>query len=186
MIALRTPLVAGLSETLWPRGGLATHAKALLAQPLLDWSWNRAVRGAVRAKPWPWTEAWPVARLTAPGVDGWSYVLADAAEDDLGCASGHLPGTAKPGAPGNSVVVGGRETPARFLQVLAAERLTLETADGGRRDFSIVGRRIAEARQIPAQPMLERPMLTLVACYPFDSSGASGSLRYVVTAVAQE
>jgi sortase A len=183
MIALRAPLVAGLGEALWPRG-LAARAKAMLAQPLLDHAWGRTQRGVAREKPWPWTAAWPIARLTAPGVNGWSYVLADVQEDDLACGPGHLPGTARPGAPGNSVIVGGRDTPARFLRLLAAEHLTLEAA-GGPRDFRVIERRIEVSGQIQAQPTFERPMLTLVVPYPFDVDHA-GAQRYVVTAIVQE
>jgi sortase A len=180
MIALRASFGVGLTETLWPRR-LAIQAKAALAQPLLDIAWRRAQRGAVRAKPWPWAEAWPIARLTAPGIGGWSYVLADAEDDDLACGAGYLPGTARPGMPGNSVIAGSHATPARFLHLLAEERITLEAA-GGRRDFRVIERRIVEARQIPDQPALDRPMLTLIAPYPFGTN--AGALRCVVTAVA--
>jgi sortase A len=183
MIALRAPLSTGFGVALWPRGGLAAHARAALAQPLLDLAWRRTQRGAIRARPWPWTEAWPIARLTAPGLGGWSYVLADALEDDLACGAGHLPGTARPGAPGNSVVVGGSETPARFLQLLAADQMTLEAA-GGPSDFRVIERRIVAAGQIQPQPTFERPMLTLIASYPFDGDRA-GAQRYVATAIVQ-
>jgi sortase A len=57
---------------LWELGhGVWIHAKAQLAQILLQRAWERTLRGEAAAKPWPWADTWPVARLRVPahGVD---------------------------------------------------------------------------------------------------------------------
>jgi sortase A len=189
MIAQRATLVAGTAlfgVGLWQAAeGMAIHAKAILAQHLLDYAWQRTLGGAARAKPWPWADTWPVARLTARGLDGWVYVLADASGRSLAFGPGHVAGTAAPGAAGNSVIAGHRDTHFRFLQVLAADdRVTLETADGAARTYQIVDKRIIDTRQTQSVQPSDAPMLTLVTCYPFDAIVPGGPLRYAVTAVA--
>ena len=87
MIAQRATLIAGTAlfgVGLWQAAsGLYIHAKAILAQHLLDHAWQRARDGVAHAKPWPWADTWPVARLTARGLDSWVYVLADASGRSL-------------------------------------------------------------------------------------------------------
>lgn len=189
MIAQRATLMAGTAlfgVGLWQAAsGLYIHAKAMVAQHLLDQAWARTRAGAAQAKPWPWADTWPVARLTATGLRGWVYVLADASGRSLAFGPGHVAGTAAPGDAGNSVIAGHRDTHFRFLQVLAADdRVTLETADGESRRYRIVDKRIVDTRRAQALQTSDEPMLTLVTCYPFDAVVPGGPLRYVVTAVA--
>ena len=57
---------------LWQIGaGLYIPAKALVAQVMLNDAWRRTIGGVTRAKPWPWADTWPVARLRVPkhGID---------------------------------------------------------------------------------------------------------------------
>ncbi|MBT7487663.1 MAG: hypothetical protein HN673_14945, partial [Rhodospirillales bacterium] len=62
--------------------GLWIPMKAALAQILLEKAWqetrqgNSKVRPNMPAKPWPWADTWPVAKLTMKGES--LYVLADA------------------------------------------------------------------------------------------------------------
>jgi sortase A len=191
MIAQRATLMAGTAlfgVGLWQAAaGLYIHAKAIVAQQLLDYAWQRTRDGAAHARPWPWADTWPVARLTARGLDGWVYVLADASGRSLAFGPGHVAGTAAPGETGNSVIAGHRDTHFRFLQVLATDdRVTLETADGAARSYRIVDKRVIDTRQRQAVQASDVPMLTLVTCYPFDAIAPNGPLRYVVTAVASD
>ncbi len=191
MIAQRATLVAGTAlfgVGLWQFGaGVAIHAKAMLAQVLLERAWQRTRAGEAEAKPWPWADTWPVARLTATGLDGWVYVLADASGRSLAFGPGHVAGTAAPGAPGNSLIAAHRDTHFRFLQVLAADgQVTLETADGKTQSFRVIDKRVVDTRRTQMVEPSDAPMLTLVTCYPFDAIAPGGPLRYVVTAVARE
>ena len=101
MIAQRAALVASTAlfgVGLWQAAsGLYIHAKAILAQHLLEHAWQRMRGGAAQAKPWPWADTWPVARLGAAGLDGWVYVLADASGRSLAFGPGHVAETASPG-----------------------------------------------------------------------------------------
>ena len=71
--------VAVLALTLgaWQFGrGLYIHAKAELAQVLLSRAWERALAGERQAKPWPWADTWPVARLRVPVLNVDLFILA--------------------------------------------------------------------------------------------------------------
>jgi sortase A len=191
MIAARAATFAGTALFgigLWQfAGGLAIHAKAIVAQLLLDRAWQRTLAGETQAKPWPWADTWPVARRRAPGLGEWVYVLADASGRSLAFGPGHVAGTAPPGAAGNSVIAGHRDTHFRFLQVLAAEdTITLETPDGANRTFRVGDRRVIDTRHAQILQAGGAPMLTLVTCYPFDAVVPGGPLRYVVTALAEQ
>ena len=188
-LAMHSILFVGLvGLSVWQAGeAVYIQAKAWLAQALIAQAWARTLEGEERAKPWPWADTWPVARLTARGLDGWVYVLADASGRSLAFGPGHVAGTAAPGEAGNSVIAGHRDTHFRFLQVLAADdRVTLETADGAARAYRIVDKRIVDTRRAQGVQASDQPMLTLVTCYPFDAIDPGGPLRYVVTAVVQE
>lgn len=92
------------------------HAKAGLGQLLIARAWERTREGRETARPWPWADTRPVARLQVPehGVD--LFVLAGGEGRTLAWGPGHLAGTALPGGPGNAVVAGHRDTHFAFLR----------------------------------------------------------------------
>src|SRR5258708_13003664 len=60
----------------WELGrGAWIQAKAWLAQSLIAHAWTRTLSGERQAKPWPWADTWPVARLTRPRLPLDPYVL---------------------------------------------------------------------------------------------------------------
>ena len=60
----------------WQFGhGAWIQAKAWLAQVLIAQAWQRVLAGEVHAKPWPWADTWPVARLSVPSLGIERYVL---------------------------------------------------------------------------------------------------------------
>jgi len=181
-VAALAACVAALG--LWQLGsGLYIPAKALVAQVLLHDAWRRTLAGAERAKPWPWADTWPVARLRAPahGID--QIVLAGASGRTMAFGPGHLDGTPLPGAPGNSIIGGHRDTSLRFLQRLAVgEQLIIDTADGARIAYRVTGHLVVDARRKWPSPDVTEKRLTLVTCYPFDAIVPGGPLRYLVFA----
>ena len=98
--------------------GLWIPAKAALAQVLLDEAFARGQAGEPRATPWPWSDAWPVARLRSPRHGSDLVVLSDASGRSLAFGPGHLSGTPLPGDPGTSVIAGHRDTHFAFLRRL--------------------------------------------------------------------
>jgi sortase A len=161
------------------------YAKAKLAQLLLQRAWAETRATGERVKPWPWADTWPVARLVAPahGVD--LIVLAGVSGRTLAFGPGQLPGSAPPGAPGNTVLSGHRDTQFRFLEDLApGDELRLLTPDGRSRAYVVREARVVDADDTSVLVEDGRPRLTLITCFPFDALVPGGPLRYVVEAEA--
>ncbi len=181
------PLAAALvliAGGLWQLGGAGwIHAKAWLAQGLLEASWAASLAGAGPVRPWPWADTWPVARLEAPGLGVARIVLAGANGRTLAFGPGHMGGTAAPGAAGHAILSGHRDTHFRFLKDLApGDALRIQRPDGGWQEYRVTGTEVIDARQARLAPDDGRPILSLVTCYPFDAITTGGPLRYVVTA----
>ncbi len=184
---LATAAALSIVLGLWQLGGAGwIHAKAWLAQGLLEASWAASLAGAGPIRPWPWADTWPVARLQAPGLGVDRIVLAGTSGRTLAFGPGHMDGTAAPGAPGHSLLSGHRDTHFRFLKDLApGDALRVQRPDGGWRDYRVIGAEVIDARQARLAPDPGRPLLSLVTCYPFDALTPGGPLRYVVTAVGE-
>lgn len=101
----------------WQLGqGAYIPAKAWLAQELMQRAWLRGSGGAERPAPWPWADTWPVARLTARSGEIELIVLAGGSARTLAFGPGHLSASAAPGATGNTVIAGHRDTHFSFLR----------------------------------------------------------------------
>lgn len=162
--------------------GLWIHAKAALAQMLLARAWARSDHGRLARRPWPWADIAPIARLSVPRLRQNLIVLDGENGQALAFGPGWTPTSARPGAPGLSVISAHRDTQFRFLQWLQpGDRLHLDGPRGSS-DYQVVGSRIINSRQagIPASDSMNG--LWLVTCYPFDAIVPGGPLRYVVQA----
>ena len=168
----------------WQFGqGTYIPAKAWLAQELMQRAWVRTGVGEERARPWPWADTWPVARLTAKarGID--LIVLAGGSGRTLAFGPGHLSASALPGEIGNTIIAGHRDTHFQFLRnIQAGELIGMETASGQGHLYKVIGIDIVDSRKGSLLLDTQAAMLTLVTCYPFDAREAGGPLRYVVTA----
>ncbi|MBE7423646.1 MAG: class GN sortase [Zoogloeaceae bacterium] len=172
---------------LWQLGqGTYIQAKAWLAQVLIKQAWTRTLEGEAQARPWPWADTWPVARLTVPGRDIERYVLAGANGRSIAFGPGHVFGTPLPGEAGNSVVGAHRDTHFAFLRdVKPGEEIIVQKSVSVIRRYRVSGAVVVDKSEtrVLAQPPGET-RLTLITCYPFDALRAGGPLRYVVTAKA--
>ena len=185
----RTGLIAGIALCaagfgLFGGAGYI-HAKAWLAGGLLERAWGQRLNGAGPAdtRPWPWADTAPLARLQVPRLEIDRIVLAGASGRTLAFGPAHLDGTAKPGDRGNSVITGHRDTHFQFLQdVEIGETLVVETIRGRKHLYKIVGIDVVDSRRGSLLLDTNRPMLSLVTCYPFDAEDPGGPMRYVVTA----
>ncbi|MDZ7644271.1 MAG: class GN sortase [Woeseiaceae bacterium] len=168
----------------WQLGrGVWIPAKAWLAQGLMQHAWLRAGAGAETARPWPWADTEPVARLSARGGEVELIVLAGGSGRVLAFAPGHLEASVLPGDAGNSVIAGHRDTHFRFLQYLQyGDIIHVERSNGRVLEFRVTGIDVVDARKGSVILDTDTPMLTLMTCYPFDAADPGGPLRYVVTA----
>jgi sortase A len=163
--------------------GTYIHAKAILAQFLLETAWAETLNGDKEVKPWPWADTWPICRLDVPALGISRIVLAGAGGSSLAFGPGHLFGSAAPGTGGNSVIAGHRDTHFRFLDDLTiGHRLDMQTMAGAVEHYEITTIMIVHESETYLLENTGGPTITLIACYPFDAIQAGGPLRYVVVA----
>jgi len=171
---------------LWQAGaGLFIHVKAVAAQVLLSNAWARTLDGESQARPWPWADTWPLARLVVPAYDIDQIVLAGASGRSLAFGPGHVDGTAAPGAAGTAVLSAHRDTHFRFLARLrTGDALELQRPDGTTQRYRVAALEVRNKNDVRADPDRRAPRLLLVTCYPFEVLRPNTPLRYVVTAEA--
>jgi sortase A len=157
------------------------HMKAFAAQELIDAAWQRNRASASAARPWPWADTTPVARLT---VNRESFIVLEGASGrNLAFGPTHDGASVMPGERGNSVIAAHRDTHFRALRgVLMGDRVRVERADGRIMEFVVTNVRVADSRRERIGLGANTPRLTLVTCYPFDAIQPGGPLRFVVTA----
>lgn len=162
--------------------GTWIYGKALVAQVLLRRAWSEARQGDMRARPWPWADTWPVARLLSPDHAVDLIVLEGASGSSTAFGPGRIEGTARAGELGNMGLAGHRDTHFEFLRDLGiGEPLWIELPSGALQRYEVSQAEVvdqADARLIQA----EGEWLTLVTCFPFDAAVPGGPLRYVVRA----
>ncbi len=116
----------------------------------------------------------PRLRLSAMIVEG---------DDDatLKVAIGHLPDTPVPWREGNSALAGHRDTFFRPLQhIRVGDELRLSTVHGDFR-YEVRETMVVGPNDVWVLDATDRPMLTLITCYPFDFVGRAPR-RFIVRA----
>jgi sortase A len=158
------------------------HVKAFAAQVLINAAWDRTQQGVAEARPWPWADTAPVARLT---FGNWKtlVVLEGSSGRNLAFAPTHDAASVLPGEPGNSVISAHRDTHFRELEhARPGDHISVERADGQSFVFSVSDVRVVDSRKVRIALDGDAPSLTLVTCYPFNAISPGGPLRFVVTA----
>jgi sortase A len=123
------------------------------------------------------------ARLEAPSVGLAATVLEGSNDQTLAKAAGRIEYTALPGA-GNTGIAGHRDTVFRPLRGLkVGDNLRLTTADKVF-EYRVSKLSIVEPDAVHVLDPGDRPMLTLVTCYPFNYIGAAPR-RYIVAATLE-
>lgn len=173
-----------LASAVWQFGHAGyIHAKAMLAQELLERSWSLSLRGASAPRPWPRADTWPVARLRVARLGIDEIVLAGSSGRTLAFGPAHLDGSALPGEEGLSVIAGHRDTHFEFLRELVpGDELWIDRPDGASVRYRVRELVVIDSRTDRVR--LDAPVnaLELVTCFPFDAVTAGGPLRYRVLA----
>ena len=156
--------------------------KGALAQRLLAQAWaDRAAGGAVR--PWPWADAVPVARLSAPSLERAAIVLGDASGEALAFGPGLVAGDLRRAADESVALGGHRDSHLAFLEHVAiGDPLELESADGRSHRYRVEALEVVDASRHTLAIARDAPGLVLITCYPFDARQTGGPLRFVATA----
>ena len=173
-----------LAVGLWQVGeGSWIYAKARLAQYLLQRAWSRTLDGETTARPWPWADTYPVAKLRVPSMDIDLIVLNGAYGRTLAFGPGYSESSAFPGSSGTTILTGHRDTHFRCLKRLGRQdAIVIETLRRTSRRYLVQSSQIVDARTAAISLNDMEDTLILVTCYPFDTVLTGGPLRYVVTA----
>ncbi len=164
------------------------YAKAIVAQYLIEHAWDKTLKGEQQVKPWSWADTWPVAKLSSKKYNTELYVLAGDNGRTLAFGPGYRFGTELPGALGNSVISGHRDTHFSFLRdIKIADELNIQNPTGEVIQYRVTKTEIVSIDDkfivINDSVLPEVPAkLVLVTCYPFDAIFPGGKLRYIVTA----
>ncbi len=162
----------GRDAWLWAKGALAGRLiERALAAHLEDGAGHR---------PWDWSDFEVVARLEAPRLGVSRPVLTGASGESLAFGLGHVDGTARPGAPGNTVLAGHRDSWAAFLGDLRPGDTLRLVYYGGATDYRVVDAAVVDVLDPwpVASPGPDR--LTLVTCHPIGGLLPTRE-RYVIT-----
>jgi sortase A len=182
MPRLISPLVLALAGVILFGDGAYIHAKAWLAQALLERAFDRSVATGQPVKPWSWADTWPVARIEVKRIGASAIVLAGASGQALAFGPGHIDQTVDAGERGVAVYAAHRDTHFRFLRNVAiGDVIEITRRDGRhfryRADASAVVRFDASG----IDPATEDVELVLATCWPFDAV-TSGPERYILHA----
>ena len=179
-------LLLGLG--LWQAGsGAHIHAKAWLAQRLIDDAWSRIQAGEDQVHPWPWADTWPMVRLEVPRLGAVLTVLSGGSGRTLAFGPGHVDGSVLPGDDGVSLIAGHRDTHFRLLADLRlGDAIAIEDRAGLRHAFRVTSLQVVDSRRVRLDVAGDAPRLALSTCYPFDALTPGGPQRYLVFADAVE
>ena len=165
--------------------GFYVHAKAWLAQVLLEQAWDKIQNGETQVKPWPWADTWPVARLQVPSLDIDLFILAGDSARNLAFGPGHNFSTPRPGELGNSIISAHRDTHFSFLKQLKNnDIIIIESPQHLKKVFYVNSSRIVDKDKAGFINDDTNANIHLVTCYPFNSIKSGGSLRYIISATA--
>ena len=157
-----------------------------LRQALLARAWERSVAVGRHVKPWPWADAWPVARLTVPLLGIERYVLS-AGDGVAGPGARHMGGTALPGEAGNSVIGSLQGRDLAFLRDLPAQTtIEVESMDGQGHRYTVRYAHGLDPRDVWITKQEGPERLTLITCSPPGARRSSEAQCYVVSAFAAE
>jgi sortase A len=155
------------------------RAKGALGVALIERALDGTLSDGRDRRPWSWADMHPVARLRVPRLDLERPVLSNATGSALAFGLGHVDGTAEPGAAGNCVIAGHRDSWAEFLQDLRAGDEVVVTTPGARSTYFVAETRVARHDDGAVAAGTGDERLTLVTCWPF-SGWLHSPWRYVV------
>ena len=157
--------------------------KAVVAQELLERSWQQTLNNGAPVQPWPWADHLPVTQLKLPRAKSELIVLSGDSGSSLAFAPGWNTKSAKPGEQGVTVISGHRDTHFKILKdIEVGDSIEIVTEQGKTVNYQVKTLDVVDSRVATIKKEQTGQTLVLVTCYPFDAVIAGGPLRYVVTA----
>jgi sortase A len=174
-------LAAALGLILFGQGAYI-HAKALVAQVLLERAFNATIASGHIAKPWSWADTWPVARIEVKRLHARTIALAGSSGQALAFGPGHVEQTSDAGERGVAVYSAHRDTHFRFLKEIAiGDEIDVMRSDGHSFRYRTDSTAVVRFDASGIDPSGNGYELVLSTCWPFDAV-TPGPGRYLVHA----
>ena len=166
--------------------GVYIHAKALLAQVLLQRAFAATIETGHATKPWSWADTWPVARIEIKRLHASAIVLAGSSGQALAFGPGHVELTPDAGERGVAVYSAHRDTHFRFLKDVAiGDEIAITRSDGKVFRFRADASSVVRFDAPGIDPLSNGTELVLSTCWPFDAV-TPGPMRYLLHATLIE
>jgi sortase A len=166
--------------------GATIHAKALLAQVLLQRAFAETIATGQATKPWSWADTWPVARIEIKRLHASAIVLAGSSGQALAFGPGHVEFTPDAGERGVAVYSAHRDTHFRFLKEVAiGDDIVITRSDGKVFRYRVDSSSVVRFDAPGIDPLADGYELVLSTCWPFDAV-TPGPMRYLLHAMLIE
>ena len=186
MSRLISPLVLALIGVMLFGDGAYIHAKAWLAQVLLERAFAETIASGRDVKPWSWADTWPVARIEVKRIGASTIVLAGSSGQALAFGPGHVELTPDAGERGVAVYSAHRDTHFSFLKnVSIGDEVAITRRDGKTFSYRVDRMSVVRFDSSGIDPLADGHELVLSTCWPFDSV-TPGPLRYLVHATMMQ
>jgi sortase A len=150
--------------------GAYIHAKALLAQVLLERAFTATIATGRDSKPWSLADTWPVARIEVKRIGASIIVLAGSSGQALAFGPGHVESTANAGERGVAVYSAHRDTHFRFLKdVKIGDEIDVTRRDGQVFRYRADSHSSCASTNSRIDPLAGGYELVLSTCWPFDA-----------------
>src|SRR5664279_6454276 len=162
--------------------GAYIHAKALLAQVLLERAFTETIATGRETKPWSWADTWPVARIEVKRLHASTIVLAGSSGQALAFGPGHVELTPDAGERGVAVYAAHRDTHFRFLRdVVIGDEIEVTRSDGRTFRYRAASSSVVHFDESGIDALGYDYELVLSTCWPFDAL-TPGPDRYLLHA----
>jgi sortase A len=180
LISYRLLLIVSLIGLLIFGKGVYMQGKAILAQQLLTFAWARHLQDGEMHKAWPWADSAPFAQLRIDGQEPL-IILSGATGSNLAFAPSWMVSSAPFAQGGNSVLVGHNDTHFNPLKnIQPDEQLVITTYEHSVLFYQVVQTKVVNELDLSVLQSSGEELLTLITCYPFDSTVYNSDLRLAV------
>jgi len=176
------PLILALAGLILLGQGAYIHAKALVAQILLERAFEETIATGRETKPWSWADTWPVARIEVNRLHASAIALAGSSGQALAFGPGHVEGTPDAGERGVAIYSAHRDTHFAFLKnIVTGDEIDVTRRDGRTFRYRVDTTSVVRFDASGIDPLATGHQLALSTCWPFDAL-TQGPERYLVHA----
>lgn len=173
-------------------------AKAYYAQFLLQQAWQQTLiyhqnlehknKDTQTFHAWSWADGYPVAKLTyhtKSGDENSWVILAGMSGRNMAFAPSWLQSSAKPNSNGNTVISAHNDSHfSVFKQLTYGEFFSLTNQQGKTLKYQVNSLEITNKFNESAYEYSDNKQLTLITCYPFNSTPSPKNQRLIIKAIA--